>query len=786
MAKTIKFWQGMQRVVTIDGQDKLMIGKNSTGEAQYVNVEDLNQLLSIAGIEIAPVSPGALPSGPSGVSRTMQLLNAGTWTFGGNSFVNPSGSIMKLWWNGYTWSLGGLVSLPKGADGIDGASLLEIWSSTSPNYPYKINVQVRDSVGKTFVSLVSNNTFALSDATKWKPITIDLVDNLTSTANDKALSANQGRFLNSQFSLIKTYNKFNKEAITKNKQVNQDTGAIITGTSIISDFIEVLADTLYKIIGTTTNYRVFFYKEDKTYISYTSTTLSRVFTTPAETKFVIFYVKEEELDTVMLIEGSAVKEYIPYGLPRNTQNFAFKSDVVKKSEVSQNENIFYHNLLDKNGINQLGFVNATRILNLENEDVLRLRYGIDKYAEPSLNVTALTFNFSLRVLFSARKLPKYVYFECIVSSNVDKSFFTFTTRMFQGVLASNGVGQNASSIEWSNIESIGDNLYKINACAKMQQTADCTALVLGFNKVHNTQDFFFKYYAPCYHISDIFYNDIVLLKEINGVDKRVINQSVYATNQVKSASFYIDSLFRGKKVTLFGSSIEYSNYFAKVAEVFEMNYVNEGLGGSNICFADNTVDAGIIYNNMVTNARLAFSCTQAEKEAYCNPKGITLIQADLDVCYDNSLLGNLDSDYFIFGTYGINDRKSGDTRAYIIDKVNRKYDRTTIYGAYCYVLRKLFEAKPDAKVIILGQHTFGIGQWLGMDRVHEIQREVAKDWKLRFFDMAYHLGMSTEVINIGGIDTSVNAKIYTTDGAHLTDSGKLAIANYLIRALTSI
>ncbi|WP_312364044.1 DUF2817 domain-containing protein [Sphingobacterium sp.] len=110
---TVKFWQGMDKASNIVGADKMMIGKNETGEAQYVDFQDANQFLSVQGIEMKPVPAGALPAGPTGQTRTMEILEAGTWTYGGNSFVNPSGSIMKLWWDGTTWSLGSSVALPK-------------------------------------------------------------------------------------------------------------------------------------------------------------------------------------------------------------------------------------------------------------------------------------------------------------------------------------------------------------------------------------------------------------------------------------------------------------------------------------------------------------------------------------------------------------------------------------------------------------------------------------------------------------------------------------------------
>lgn len=112
MAGSVNFWQGMDKATDVSGADKMMIGKNANGEVQYIDFQQANQYLSIQGIEIKPVAAGALPAGPAGQDRKMVIESAGTWTYGGNNFVNPSGEIMTLWWNGTTWSLGSRAVLP--------------------------------------------------------------------------------------------------------------------------------------------------------------------------------------------------------------------------------------------------------------------------------------------------------------------------------------------------------------------------------------------------------------------------------------------------------------------------------------------------------------------------------------------------------------------------------------------------------------------------------------------------------------------------------------------------
>lgn len=109
---TVNFWDGMDKATEITGADKMMIGKNATGEAQYIDIELANQFISVQGIEMKAVPPGALPAGPEGQTRKMELREAGTWTYGGNTFTNPEGYVTVLWWDGTTWSLGSSVALP--------------------------------------------------------------------------------------------------------------------------------------------------------------------------------------------------------------------------------------------------------------------------------------------------------------------------------------------------------------------------------------------------------------------------------------------------------------------------------------------------------------------------------------------------------------------------------------------------------------------------------------------------------------------------------------------------
>ncbi|VXC99316.1 hypothetical protein [Sphingobacterium multivorum] len=180
----VRFPSGMGQATSVKGGDKIMLADADTGETKVADFDQAKTYLSISSIEMKPVPAGALPAGPTGQTRTMEILEAGTWTFGGNSFVNPSGSIMKLWWDGTTWSLGSSVPLP------NGQGLLPLWDSSKVG-GYLKDAQVRDPDGITYVSLKDGNTSALSVEGDWLIQKVEVKDfldyNLSKAVSAKAV-----------------------------------------------------------------------------------------------------------------------------------------------------------------------------------------------------------------------------------------------------------------------------------------------------------------------------------------------------------------------------------------------------------------------------------------------------------------------------------------------------------------------------------------------------------------------------------------------------------------------
>lgn len=114
----IRFPEDMPKAPSVADADKMMIADSVTNEAKHITFDQAKQYFTIEGQKIAPIAPGALPAGPSGETRYMEVSVAGSWTSAGNTFTNEDGHISTLWWNGSTWSKVNDVTLPV-AEGTD-------------------------------------------------------------------------------------------------------------------------------------------------------------------------------------------------------------------------------------------------------------------------------------------------------------------------------------------------------------------------------------------------------------------------------------------------------------------------------------------------------------------------------------------------------------------------------------------------------------------------------------------------------------------------------------------
>lgn len=111
----------------IDFENTLFAGQqaNESGSRHLTGTELAEKLkrdLTINGQRIASVPAGALPAGPTGQTRYMEVTAVGTWTYGGVDIgSNADGYKTTFWWDGTTWSNNGSVKVqgdPAPADGV--------------------------------------------------------------------------------------------------------------------------------------------------------------------------------------------------------------------------------------------------------------------------------------------------------------------------------------------------------------------------------------------------------------------------------------------------------------------------------------------------------------------------------------------------------------------------------------------------------------------------------------------------------------------------------------------
>lgn len=110
--KIVNFPEGTQDVPFDEVNYVMAAGPD--GKFKRISKNALKNGLTIEGQRIASVAPGALPAGPAGQTRYMEVTAVGTWTYGGTPVgSNTKGNITTFWWDGSTWSLNDMVALPQ-------------------------------------------------------------------------------------------------------------------------------------------------------------------------------------------------------------------------------------------------------------------------------------------------------------------------------------------------------------------------------------------------------------------------------------------------------------------------------------------------------------------------------------------------------------------------------------------------------------------------------------------------------------------------------------------------
>lgn len=170
----VRFPFGMGVADVIKGEDWFLMAdeEGNTMASQWNNAK---AYLNITGIELEPLKGGAssaeavvIPNGPDGQERSIELTG-GTWyKFGsGPAFQADILKIEKGWWNGTTWSLKDMGSLPTTAvhDGYDSSSTNEAGSANNDKLLYdEINTGVAQEIPDGY----SSNTWDIPLSTGWR------------------------------------------------------------------------------------------------------------------------------------------------------------------------------------------------------------------------------------------------------------------------------------------------------------------------------------------------------------------------------------------------------------------------------------------------------------------------------------------------------------------------------------------------------------------------------------------------------------------------------------------
>ncbi len=291
---------------------------------------------------------------------------------------------------------------------------------------------------------------------------------------------------------------------------------------------------------------------------------------------------------------------------------------------------------------------------------------------------------------------------------------------------------------------------------------------------------------------------------------------------IQSGASPINNTFN--KICVYGTSIEVTpaknNTTTKcwpmvMAQVLGLNYgtqvKNFGFGGGGVTWYGDATSGSSAYHN---NIFAGFSCTQQEKQDTCDyfveqgymtAEEVAAAKADTErwnLGYEKSVLEE-DADLYIFGTYGINDRQTwmkwtdvngNEQSSYTVfgkpvataePDPDLSFDRRTIYGAYNHVLRALYQQNPNAKVVILGQHT---RQWENQDVINGIQRAVCEKWQIPFADWGSFLSLNDIWKKASKQDTTYSGKInmtlYNNDAVHLRTPGAELLGRWVAEWIT--
>lgn len=580
---------------------------------------------------------------------------------------------------------------------------------------------------------------------------------------------------------VRTYNLFNKDTVQIKKTVSATTGAITTSaTRNVSDYIEVKPKTTYTRQTNATLFGKAFYDASKVFIS--GITTGKDFTTPENAKYVVYFVDDfatSNFETEALYEGAEMHDFVPYYAIETTNAFGLKTEQNKlirnKLDKIFNDNPYYG---DFESSNEYSIdLNISSKKETVIDPYFKNKGIINKMVSLKNSTASITRYIRLNYTKNVRYYNKYIYISVLFKTN----YTPYIARNFSFKNESDEiVAYDTQFIKLSKIRE--DNTYVATVCISIPNAMNGYLVYNGMNfGSFKTSDFDFEIYGVQYFDSEYVLENDPVFTDLRLQDK-VNNLGLNTSIKTLKSSFYeIEKKQEKKKWVLAGSSIENTGYLSEVAKIFKAELLDYSVSGAGTIWTDDPVVGANIWNIPVTaSPEKAFSATHAEKIAYLSANGYTASDPTsmLKSSYDTSFMSNLDADVFMIGTLGGNDRKI--PANYEISEA-RNRDRTCIYGALNYVLEKLFTAKPDAKVILFGQHHF---MQTGREEANESQKQVGKTWCMPFLDMGRKLGFSAELVTVGGTQKMLGLN-FLPDGTHPNAEGQKRLQEVLTNLLKS-
>jgi hypothetical protein len=514
-----------------------------------------------------------------------------------------------------------------------------------------------------------------------------------------------------------------------------DTGVFDSrANSKASNLIPVTESTDYYLSGRDSTdafakHVIVFFNSSSTIISFLNTFQNGTFTTPANTAFVAFNIYADNLGTdtnVQLELGQVATTYEPYKkftktiLSNNigteyiydsiSNKFILLSDYLDAKNyaiVTLKDTILSKNLFDKTSFREGFYRSDTGVFNSRP----------NSKASNLIPVTEST-NYYLSGRDSTDSFAKYV----VVFFDSSSTIISFLNNFLNGSFRTP-----------ANTAFVAFNVYADNLGTD-------TNVQLELGQVATT------------------YESYQTLKTINTLNNETI---YYERDKILGDELYpYPSRLNGKKVAWFGTSIpagggRFDGGTAITSESYPniacaklgATIANESQSSSLIRIANS--DGSPVYSQF-TN--VIFGRTIAEA---------TIAGIGIDQSYETKVFNHLDADVFVFN-FDYNDYSTDATDFDIMPA--DPFNRNTFIGSHNYVISKLLEKNPKARIIIFGFYENQSGRGKKIQTAHQL---IADYWQIPYFKTFEKTGFSQKLITKEGDGVAKTELVqWMPDGVH--------------------